>query len=334
MDRSLQTAPPGVSLPGGYSPAQKLRVSLLDACNFTCTFCHNEGSTPVALKNASHIPFTAVPFYVAAAISAGIKSVKLTGGEPLLYRSSGDIADLVYELRRSSASDSRLSITTNGHLLPRYAERLASGGLSHVTVSVHTLNQDTFRREISSSSSPQRQVDGIRAAVDAGLTVKANVVVLPQTLGELQILCARLQQEGVSTIRLYRTLWSPYAAHFETRVADADLLQHGIQASGLEPSDEAVDFASAFLGSQDRLIPRTIRLNGPRGVIEIDRMPQQPTVVTEEGDYALRLDSTAGLHAHLFSSPHDLSPFFETKDLDGAVDVVKRAQKELERAHR
>jgi cyclic pyranopterin phosphate synthase len=104
----------------------------------------------------------------------GVRKVRLTGGEPLLR--SG-LPELIGEL---SAIDgvADLALTTNGVLLAQHAAELAAHGLKRVTVSLDTLDHDTFRRLSGGFDGLERVLDGIRAAQEAGLTpVKVNAVI-------------------------------------------------------------------------------------------------------------------------------------------------------------
>ena len=103
-----------------------------------------------------------------------MRKIRLTGGEPLLR--SG-LADLVGEL---SAIDgvADLALTTNGVLLAQHAAELAAHGLRRVTVSLDTLDHETFRRMSGGFDGLERVLDGIRAAQEAGLEpVKVNAVI-------------------------------------------------------------------------------------------------------------------------------------------------------------
>jgi cyclic pyranopterin phosphate synthase len=108
-----------------------------------------------------------------------IRSVKFTGGEPLLR---SDLPDIIQSVPDGMES----SLTTNGVLLAGMAEDLKSAGLSRVNVSLDSFNRDTYRR-ITGHDRLSDALAGIEAAVDAGLTpVKINMVVL-QGINENEI---------------------------------------------------------------------------------------------------------------------------------------------------
>jgi len=148
-------------------PVSNIRISLTPACNLDCIYCHAEGEdSPRNRMSAEEI---AEILRVAAGFS--IRSVKFTGGEPLLRH------DLL-EIIRSVPPGMERSLTTNGTLLADMAADLKSAGLSRVNVSLDSLNNETYQR-ITRHDSLDQVLTGIRAALKAGLTpVKINMVVL------------------------------------------------------------------------------------------------------------------------------------------------------------
>jgi cyclic pyranopterin phosphate synthase len=107
-------------------------------------------------------------------VSLGARKLRLTGGEPLLRV---DLPELVAMLAAIPGVDD-LALTTNGHLLPRFAEPLARAGLRRVTVSLDSHDEAVFQAMSGGHSSPARVLEGIAAAEAAGLgPIKINCVV-------------------------------------------------------------------------------------------------------------------------------------------------------------
>jgi molybdenum cofactor biosynthesis enzyme MoaA len=71
----------------------------------------------------------------------------------------------------------RLTLTTNGSQLAKYAAELAAHGVKRINVSVDTLD-DTKFRQITRWGELSKVKDGIRAAQAAGLQIKINAVAL------------------------------------------------------------------------------------------------------------------------------------------------------------
>ena len=148
-------------------PVSNLRVSLTPKCNLSCIYCHKEGER--SPKDQLSVEEIAEILRVAAKFE--IRSVKFTGGEPLLR------PDLL-EIIRSVPDGMESSLTTNGTLLAALASGLKEAGLRRVNVSLDSLNPETYKK-ITGIDRLSEVLDGIAAAVDAGLTpVKLNMVVL------------------------------------------------------------------------------------------------------------------------------------------------------------
>ena len=97
---------------------------------------------------------------------------RLTGGEPLLRR---NVEHLVQMLAAIPALD--VALTTNGALLAQKAHALAHAGLKRVNVSLDSVDDAIFRALNDVDFPVERVLEGIDAAVEAGLRVKVNAVV-------------------------------------------------------------------------------------------------------------------------------------------------------------
>ena len=148
-------------------PVSNLRVSLTPKCNLSCIYCHREG------ENLPGGPLSGAEIAEVLRVAArfGIRSVKFTGGEPLLR------PDLI-EIIKSVPEGMESSITTNGTLLAGLAADLKQAGLRRVNVSIDSLNPATYKK-IAGTDRLADVLEGIDTAIATGLTpVKLNMVVL------------------------------------------------------------------------------------------------------------------------------------------------------------
>ncbi len=150
-----------------------LRISVTDRCNFRCVYCMpEEGMT--WLPRDEILSFEELTRLASIFVEAGTRTIRLTGGEPLVRR---DLPVLVRMLR-GLHPDLDLTLTTNGFLLRRDAQALADAGLRRVNVSLDSLRAERFAR-ITRRDCLDTVLDGIAAAREAGLTpVKVNCVVV------------------------------------------------------------------------------------------------------------------------------------------------------------
>jgi cyclic pyranopterin phosphate synthase len=128
----------------------------------------------VFMPRAELLHFGEIGSIVEAAVGLGVRKVRLTGGEPLLRK---EIEWLIRGLKKIGGLED-IALTTNGSLLARKAPALAEAGLDRVTVSLDSLDDETFRAMNDMDFPVARVLEGIEAAIREGLTpVKVNMVV-------------------------------------------------------------------------------------------------------------------------------------------------------------
>ncbi len=149
-----------------------LRVSVTDRCNLRCVYCMPEEGMVFSARE-DVLTFGELLRVARVAHGLGVRTVRLTGGEPLVRRG---IVDFVKDLAHLGFDD--IAMTTNAMDLTRLAGPLAKAGLTRVNVSCDSLKEDRF-------AAIRRRGDlaTVLAAMDAadqeGLgPVKVNVVVL------------------------------------------------------------------------------------------------------------------------------------------------------------
>jgi cyclic pyranopterin phosphate synthase len=116
-----------------------LRVSVTDRCNFRCQYCMPAEGLPW-LERSELLTFEEIERLVRILVPIGVRSIRLTGGEPLVRR---DLPTLIAMLSAIEGLDD-LSLTTNGYLLDRMAENLVDAGLKRINVSLDSLSRDRF----------------------------------------------------------------------------------------------------------------------------------------------------------------------------------------------
>ncbi|MBQ1449373.1 MAG: GTP 3',8-cyclase MoaA [Eggerthellaceae bacterium] len=148
-----------------------LRISLTDRCNFRCIYCMPEEGV-CAMSHDEILRIEEIETIARVATRIGIKSVRLTGGEPLVRKG---VVDLVHSLHEMPGIEN-ISMTTNGVLLPKMADELKRAGLSRVNISLDTLDPDQFEF-ITRVGKIESTLAGIDAALEAGFNpVKINAV--------------------------------------------------------------------------------------------------------------------------------------------------------------
>lgn len=150
-----------------------VRLSVTDRCNFRCTYCMAE--TMTFLPRRDLLTLEEVAALAGHLVRRGVRTIRLTGGEPLVRRGIGELAEALGALAAQGLAD--LTMTTNGTALPRYAPQLAGAGMRRINVSLDTLDAGKFAR-LTRGGELAQVLAGLDAAQEAGLAVKINMVAL------------------------------------------------------------------------------------------------------------------------------------------------------------
>lgn len=166
-----------------------LRVSVTDFCNFRCSYCMPPEGVE-AKKREELLTLEEIYYIVHLFVEKGVTKVRLTGGEPLLRK---NILGLIESLAKIEKIKD-LSMTTNAHFLKDVAQDLKQAGLQRLNISLDTLDPVKFS-QITGGGDFARVWEGIEAALDQGLGVKLNTVLLKGVNDdEIQDLMALTQQ--------------------------------------------------------------------------------------------------------------------------------------------
>jgi len=159
---------------------RKLRVSLLDACNFRCTYCMPSSAS------FSRVHDLLGPDEIGTIVSnltkLGIEEVRLTGGEPTLRNELVEITERLSELPLK-----KLGLTTNGFLLKKILPDLKKTKLTSINISLDSLDRDNFK-SLTRYDGLIEVMEAIDCSIEAGLNVKINTVLMQENLGGLDAL--------------------------------------------------------------------------------------------------------------------------------------------------
>ncbi|MBI0445381.1 GTP 3',8-cyclase MoaA [Deinococcus sp. DB0503] len=293
-------------------PLRDLRISVTDRCNLRCTYCMPAevfGPDYAFLPRTELLTFEEIERLARAFVDLGVRKLRLTGGEPLLRR---DLPELVARLGRIAGVED-IALTTNGLLLPRLAGDLEGAGLKRVTVSLDSLDPEVFGRMNGLNVHPQRVLDGIEAALQAGLSVKVNTVV----------------QRGVNDTGL-RELWLALREQAVVRFIEfMDVGNHnGWNLDAVVPSREVLARLSAD-GTSAEFRPVNPNYRGEVAARHVDAEGHEVGLISSVtapfcGDCSrARLSAVGVLYTCLFASE---GTDLRTPLRAGASDAALRAQ--------
>jgi molybdenum cofactor biosynthesis protein A len=147
-----------------------LRISLTERCNLRCTYCMPlEG---IQLRDKDEFMSQEELLEITKVfVSNGVDKIRLTGGEPLIKK---NFATILKEISKLPVS---ISLTTNAVLLDKFLPLLIETKVESLNISLDSLQEDKFNR-ISRRKDFTKILNNIYLAIDAGLNVKLNVVLM------------------------------------------------------------------------------------------------------------------------------------------------------------
>ncbi|WP_250675710.1 GTP 3',8-cyclase MoaA [Paraclostridium ghonii] len=149
-----------------------LRISLTDKCNLNCVYC-----MPKKVDSNDHIndvlTFEDYKFIVKGFSKIGIKKVRFTGGEPLIY----DKLENLIKYTKESCNIDDICITTNAIGLYEKIEKLKENGLKKVNISIDSLDEDKYKK-ITRGGNLKEVLKAVDKCIDIGIKVKINCVLI------------------------------------------------------------------------------------------------------------------------------------------------------------
>ncbi len=147
-----------------------LRLSVTDKCNLKCSYCYSFSDKTPNLNSC--LTVDEIFKLVRTLAYSGVNKVRITGGEPLLRSDIADIVSKISEIK--SIND--ISITTNGILLEKFAEKLFRAGLKRINISLDSLNPEIYNR--INGGNLKDVLNGISHAKKFFKNIRINVVLL------------------------------------------------------------------------------------------------------------------------------------------------------------
>ena len=149
-----------------------MRVSVTDLCNLRCRYCMPAGGV-VKKSHNDMMSEEEMISVIESASELGVKKIRFTGGEPLVKKNIVSICRRTHEI----PGINEICITTNGILLPKFAESLKASGVERVNISLDTLRPEKYSY-ITRGGNIADVLLGIESAISAGFRVKINTVLI------------------------------------------------------------------------------------------------------------------------------------------------------------
>ncbi len=218
-----------------------LRLSVTEVCNFSCTYCLPNGwkkTGPLSFLTAEEIGRL-----VAGFSDLGLSKVRLTGGEPTVRKDFNAIIETV----AAAPGVAKVAMTTNGWNLARHAVDWRASGLSHINVSIDSIDPETFH-QITGHDKLNQVLTGLDLALAEGFSaVKVNAVLLRETAEAGFDGWARFVRDrpvAVRFIELMKT--TDNDDYFARHHVKAQGLRDWLDQNGWTPTERAFDAGPAL----------------------------------------------------------------------------------------
>lgn len=222
-----------------------LRISVTDRCNLRCKYCMPEGGVDL-MPHEEILSLEEIARIVRILAPMGLKKVRLTGGEPMIRK---NLTKLVRDIAKTPGIET-VAMTTNGVLFADRVMDFMEAGLTHVNISLDTMNADTFSG-ITGKNEYGKVLKSIVESQKAGLTVKINCVP-----------CREFNEKDLVNVA---TLARDYPV--DVRFIELMPIGCGVQFTGI-PGDEVLELLSKVYGKAKRLMRGSV--DGPANYVQFE----------------------------------------------------------------
>ena len=220
-----------------------LRLSVTEVCNFKCAYCLPEGFQIPAPGLEPELGAREISNLLHGFALAGFSKVRFTGGEPTIRR---DLPELIESAARTRGFQ-KIALSTNGWNLRRIAGDLKKAGLTHLNVSVDSLDEARFAR-LSGRDVLGEVLSGVEESLRLGFqAVKLNAVLHRDTVEadwNSFLKYTRKMPVSVRFIELMRT--RDRAEYRDQHFSGAGEMQRLLRSGGWKPVPRSPDSGPAL----------------------------------------------------------------------------------------
>ncbi|TFJ94478.1 GTP 3',8-cyclase MoaA [Lentibacillus salicampi] len=216
-----------------------LRISVIDKCNFRCTYCMPKeifGEDYVFLSEKELLSFDEIIRLAEVFAKLGVEKIRITGGEPLMRR---NLDELIAKLSDIPGIKD-IALTTNAVMLSKQAKKLKAAGLKRVNVSLDAIEDVVFKEINGKGVGSSPVLKGIESAKEAGLGIKVNMVV-KKGMNDSQILPMARYFKGKDIILRYiefMDVGNHNGWDFKHVISKQDIINKIDQELPIEPAEE------------------------------------------------------------------------------------------------
>lgn len=157
-----------------------MRISITDRCNLRCKYCMPDDINELPMSDI--LTFEEITALCRQAAKIGISNIKITGGEPLVRKGCSKLVSMIKKIEGIK----RVTLTTNGTLLERYADSLYESGIDGINISLDTLDREEYKT-ITGYDKLSDVLKGIDAASKYNIPLKINTVLINNNIDIISI---------------------------------------------------------------------------------------------------------------------------------------------------
>jgi len=222
-------------------PNGNIRISITGRCNMNCFYCHNEGQDKVLPKDLSCGDFVKI---FNTAREFGLRKITITGGEPLLHK---DFSAIIRYCAQSGLK--KIGICTNGILIPRHIETLASMPVIEIAIGIDTCQPDKISKQSDQGILFRDLEKNLRLLKDRGVRFSINTVYAGWNENEVMDICAYCLGNGIN-LRIIELDTRRFITAETLTDGFADILNKVVGRFGLRK--ETLPLGKGFVGFDQR----------------------------------------------------------------------------------
>lgn len=284
-----------------------IRISITDRCNLRCVYCMPDNGVP-RIPHSDILRYEEIISFLRIAVDAGVKKIRLTGGEPLVRKNVPRLIGMI----RTITGIEDLSMTTNGILLEENAQHLADAGLTRVNISLDSLVAEKYRA-ITRGGSIASVFRGIEAAEKAGFApIKINMVPI-----------RGLNDDEIQDFACL-TMTSPYQVRF------IEYMPFGLKEMWKPERFLSAEQIRSIVEEMEPLVPANVTKSGPARYYTLKGAEGLIGFISPLSNHfchecnRLRLTAEGKLRPCLFSENEiDLSPALRSGDADEVRRLIE-----------
>lgn len=194
---------------------EEIMIELEPHCNFKCQFCFNKISFAEKGRNIKQLSPNYVKRVIDSAKKAGIKIVRFTGGEPLLY------PEIVEMMKYAKGKSVEVRLNTNGSLINLETARKFKGIVDNILIPIESWSNENEEKITGFKDALKKKIEAVKLLKNVNIPViRIGTVATKENIRNFQKIYDLVKSLPVDEWELYR----PVSANSELDKKDIEIL--------------------------------------------------------------------------------------------------------------